>query len=133
MDDSQWLNRAEQAALLGVGTATIAQYVRRHGPSSPNPYPVWVEGQHKTFGKSVAVQRSALIEWDKRRPGANGRPRLHPPITGAQHRALAAIAAGHAPVSRTTRHLSDRGLVTVTARLTPAGRELLAAWPGEEL
>lgn len=60
---TEWLNREEQAARMGVTVLTRDQYVQRHKPPHPNPYPVWVEGQHKRFGRSRAVADWALEEW----------------------------------------------------------------------
>lgn len=129
----QWLNREEQAARLGVSIDTIAQYVRRYGPTHPNPYPTHVDGKHKQFGKSTAVLDSALDAWDDARTGPAGRPRLRPPeLTVPQWRALGDVAAGRDVAPRLLVPLAEKGLAQAKGKrwhLTSAGRRLLDAHP----
>jgi transposase len=129
----RWLNREEQAAHLGVGVDTIAQYVRRYGPTNPNPFPTHVDGQHKRFGRSIAVLESALTAWNERRVGPQGRPRTRPPgITPAQHRALADIAASRTTNPRLTIALLAAGMLQGGAgrvTLNRKGRAVLAEYP----
>ena len=124
----QWLNRAEQAARLGVGEATIAQYVQRYGPDHANPYPVHIDGQHKTFGRSTAVLDTALDAWQARRDGPNlSRPAG---LTAAQRRAVEQLAAGERPTAGVLVALVEQGLAcwdpTAGWGLTSTGSQVAA-------
>jgi hypothetical protein len=134
-DPDPWLNREEQAALLGVGADTITQYVRRYGPDHPNPYPTHIDnpGTRKQFGRSTAVRQSALTAWNDRRTGSKGRPRLRPEtLTPAQHTALARSAAGDEMAPRHAIALLNAGMIEHDGTrfvLTRAGRDTITAYP----
>lgn len=135
-DPDPWLDREEQAALLGVSVHTIAQYVTRYGPDHPNPYPTNVVDPNTTkrFGRTIAIRASALNRWNARRPGSQGRPRVRPEgLSPAQHRGLAAIARGRQPLSpRVTLRLIELGHAEYSAgglHLTPTGRTALTNYP----
>jgi hypothetical protein len=70
---TRYLNRAEVAALLGVGPATVTEYRRRYAATAtPFPLPDMDLAGHPGWSEARAAE---LLAWAASRPGRTGRPR----------------------------------------------------------